>query len=210
MGKRKGKEKKPAAAMESEAEGGDVESTPVAIDDQRRDDRRAGGVGNNTVEDSESAGDAGDDNDDDDGAMAEADEKKKKKKVRRLSLTEAENFGAKLRRRGILYVARLPPPRMNPAKIKSILSEFGTVTRVYLAEEDKTARTRRKRLGGGGGKRYTEGWVEFENKKVAKRVGEALNNTQISGQKKSVHYGDLWNVKYLRKFRWEVRTAISL
>eukprot|EP00568_Trieres_chinensis_P002279 CAMPEP_0183294062 /NCGR_PEP_ID=MMETSP0160_2-20130417/2527_1 /TAXON_ID=2839 ORGANISM="Odontella Sinensis, Strain Grunow 1884" /NCGR_SAMPLE_ID=MMETSP0160_2 /ASSEMBLY_ACC=CAM_ASM_000250 /LENGTH=319 /DNA_ID=CAMNT_0025455293 /DNA_START=36 /DNA_END=995 /DNA_ORIENTATION=+ len=129
---------------------------------------------------------------------------KKKKKVRRLSLTEAEDFGAKLRRRGVVYVSRIPP-RMGPAKMKTLMSEFGVVTRVYLEEEDKAARKRRKRLsgGGGGGKRYTEGWVEFEDKKIAKRVGESLNNTPISGQKRSVHYGDLWNVKYLRKFKWE-------
>lgn len=38
-------------------------------------------------------------------------------------------------------------------------------------EEDQAARRARKKAGGNTGKRYTEGWVEFENKKVAK--GEA-------------------------------------
>ena len=129
----------------------------------------------------------------------------KKKKVRKLSLKKTEDFNAKLRKRGVLYIARIPP-RMGPAKIKTLLSEFGTVTRVYLVEEDRAARKRRRRLagsGGAGGKRYTEGWVEFENKRDAKLIGERLNNTPITNHKRSVHYGDLWNVKYLRKFRWE-------
>ena len=95
---------------------------------------------------------------------------------------------------------------MGPAKIKTLLSDFGVVTRVYLVEEDRAARKRRRKLAGGGGaggKRYTEGWVEYENKKDARLIGERLNNTPITNHKRSVHYGDLWNVKYLRKFKWE-------
>ena len=137
-----------------------------------------------------------------DGTMAAT---KKKKKVRKLSLKKTEDFNAKLRKRGVLYIARIPP-RMGPAKIKTLLSEFGVVTRVYLVEEDRAARKRRRKLAGGGGaggKRYTEGWVEFENKKDARLIGERLNNTPITNHKRSVHYGDLWNVKYLRKFKWE-------
>lgn len=144
----------------------------------------------------------GDDDVSDDGG---AKERKKKKKVRKLSLKKTQDFNAKLRKRGVLYIARIPP-RMGPAKVKTLLSEFGPVTRVYLVEEDRSARKRRRKLAGGagaGGKRYTEGWVEFEDKKVARLVGERLNNTPITNHKRSVHFGDLWNVKYLRKFKWE-------
>jgi ESF2/ABP1 family protein len=144
----------------------------------------------------------GDDDVSDDGSTKE---RKKKKKVRKLSLKKTQDFNAKLRKRGVLYIARIPP-RMGPAKVKTLLSEFGPVTRVYLVEEDRSARKRRRKLAGGagaGGKRYTEGWVEFEDKKVARLVGERLNNTPITNHKRSVHFGDLWNVKYLRKFKWE-------
>lgn len=133
------------------------------------------------------------------------DEPPPKRKVRKLSMKKTQDFNEKLRRRGVLYVARIPP-RMGPAKIKTLLSDFGTVTRVYLVEEDKSTRKRRRKLAGAsgaGGKRYREGWVEFEKKSVAKLVGERLNNSPITNQKRSVHYGDLWNVKYLRKFKWE-------
>lgn len=45
--------------------------------------------------------------------------------------------------------------------------------------------------------RFTEGWIEFESKKVAKYVAKMLNNTQISTRKKSKFYDVMWNIKYL-------------
>jgi len=127
-----------------------------------------------------------------------------KEHVHRLDLTETEDFNAKLDRRGIVYLARIPP-RMGPAKVKTLLGTFGTVTRVYLVEEDKASRKRRRKEAGKnaiGGKRYREGWVEFEDKAVAKKVGMSLNNTPITNQKRNVHHGDMWSIKYVSKFRW--------
>jgi ESF2/ABP1 family protein len=113
----------------------------------------------------------------------------KPKKVHKLSLVKTEDFNEKLRKRGVLYIARIPP-RMTPTKVKSLLSEFGEVTRVYLVEEDPTVRKRRKKVNGGsGGKRYIEGWVEFASKKIAKHVAASLNTTPITNQKRSPHYG---------------------
>lgn len=125
--------------------------------------------------------------------------RKKPKKVYKLSLTETENFNEKLKKRGVLYVARIPP-RMTPTKIKALLSDFGEVTRVYLVEEDPTVRKRRKKEhGGSGGKRYIEGWVEFANKRKAKHVAMSLNNTQISNQKRNPHYGGYSRIKHCAK-----------
>ena len=132
----------------------------------------------------------------------EKEERKKKKKVHRLSLTETEDFNAKLKKRGVVYVARIPP-KMTPTKIKRLLSDFGEVTRVYLVEEDPSKRKRRKKeLGSSGGKRYVEGWVEFGDKKIAKHVAASLNTTPITNHKRDPHYGDLWALKYLSKFSW--------
>lgn len=39
---------------------------------------------------------------------------------------------------------------------------------VYLVEEDQANRRARKKAGGNCGKRYTEGWVEFEDKTIAR------------------------------------------
>mmetsp|Transcript_20179 Transcript_20179/g.29952 ORF Transcript_20179/g.29952 Transcript_20179/m.29952 type:complete len:257 (+) Transcript_20179:106-876(+) len=125
----------------------------------------------------------------------------KKRKVFKLSLEKTEDFNEKLRKRGVIYLSRIPP-RMNPVKVKQLLSEFGVVTRVFLVEEDQSVRKRRRKTGGSGAKRYLEGWVEFERKRIAKTVAASLNNTSISNQKRNVHYGELWNIKYLHKFAW--------
>ena len=128
--------------------------------------------------------------DDSDQESIEEDVRQKRsKKIHKLTLTETENFNEKLRKRGVVYVARIPP-RMTPTKIKSLLSEFGEVTRVYLVEEDPTVRKRRKKEhGSSGGKRYLEGWVEFASKRKAKHIAQSLNNTQISNHKRNPHYG---------------------
>lgn len=66
-------------------------------------------------------------------------------------------------------------------------------------------------LGGDKGKKnkrkkynihFTEGWVEFESKRVAKQIVPLLNNKQISTRKKSQFYDSLWSMKYLPRFKW--------
>jgi hypothetical protein len=141
-----------------------------------------------------------DDDDDDDEEEEEQDvdsdgnkvvSAKRPKKIHRLSLTETENFNEKLKKRGVLYIARIPP-KLTPTKIKSLLSEFCEVTRVYLVPEDASVRKRRKKEHGrSGGKRYREGWVEMASKKKAKRIAMSLNNSQISNTKRNPHYGKL-------------------
>jgi ESF2/ABP1 family protein len=123
------------------------------------------------------------------GAGEDEHHQQKKKKVHKLSLAKTEDFNEKLRKRGVVYIARIPP-RMTPSKAKALLSQFGTVTRIYLVEEDPTVRKRRKKNGGSGAKRYTEGWVEFEKKRVAKHVAQNLNTTPISNHKRNAHYGE--------------------
>jgi ESF2/ABP1 family protein len=48
------------------------------------------------------------------------------------------------------------------------------------------ARQRKKRRQGGGNKKtcFQDGWVEFENKKEAKRLARSLNNTPVGGKAK--------------------------
>jgi ESF2/ABP1 family protein len=139
--------------------------------------------------------------DDDESPMVNDASGEKKRKIHKLSMKTTEDFNEKLKQRGVIYVARIPP-RMTPTKLKTILSDFGEVTRVFCQEEDAAARKRRRKLSGNGSKRYTEGWVEYASKKVAKHVAAALHQQSISNYKRSPHYGDLWNLKYLPKFQW--------
>lgn len=132
-----------------------------------------------------------DQDDDDDGANHGEDHVVRPKKVHKLSLTDTTDFNEQLKRRGVIYIARIPP-RMTPTKVKSLLSEFGEVTRVYLVEEDPTVRKRRKKEHGkSGGKRYIEGWVEMASKRKAKHIAQSLNTTPISNHKRNPHYGTI-------------------
>lgn len=36
-----------------------------------------------------------------------------------------------------------------------------------------------------------------------KAIAESLNNTLIGGKKRNYYHDDIWNLKYLRKFKWD-------
>ncbi|CAH3972314.1 unnamed protein product [Pieris brassicae] len=102
----------------------------------------------------------------------------------------------KKRKRGIIYLSTIPP-YMNVAKIRENFSEFGEIGRIYLQSSAKPGE-KRKRVPN----QFTEGWVEFKKKKVAKSVAASLNNTQIGTRKKSRYYDMIWNIKYIPRFKW--------
>lgn len=135
-----------------------------------------------------------------DGTSAnEAAEKQKRKEKRKKRLLKEVE---KADKRGVCYLSRVPP-HMDPLKLRQILSQYGEIQRIYLAPEDSAAQLRRKKSGGFRGQEFCEGWVEFSDKKVAKRVAQMLNGEQIGGKKRSSFYYDLWNIKYLSKFKWD-------
>ena len=68
---------------------------------------------------------------------------------------------------------------------------------------DPALRKQRKQKGGNTGKNFTEGWVEFEDKAVAKQVAAMLNSNPIGGKRRSAYHYDLWSLKYLPKFKWD-------
>ncbi|XP_078359990.1 uncharacterized protein LOC144644388 [Oculina patagonica] len=102
---------------------------------------------------------------------------------------------------GVVYMSRLPP-FMKPAKIRNIFSQYGEVGRLFLQPEDASVRKKRKKHGGSGRKLFTEGWIEFKDKRIAKAVALSLNNTPIGGKKGGYYHDDIWNIKYLPKFLW--------
>ena len=58
------------------------------------------------------------------------------------------------------------------------------------------------KFGGNKKRNFTEGWVEFLDRRVAKAVAMALNSGPIGGRKSNYYHDDLWNMKYLPKFKW--------
>ncbi|CAF0984778.1 unnamed protein product [Rotaria sp. Silwood1] len=97
---------------------------------------------------------------------------------------------------GVIYLSRIPN-KMNVTIIRSYFDQYGQTGRIYLQlskNEDKNKRER--------GPKYTEGWVEFKFKRDAKLIAKQLNNQQVGGRRRTPWYDDIWNIKYLSKFRW--------
>ena len=111
-----------------------------------------------------------------------------------------------IRKSGVLYVSRIPP-FMKPHKLRTLLEPFGTINRTYLAPEDPTSHARRVRAGGNKKKLFTEGWVEFVDKRDAKKAFELLNARTIGGKKGSYYRDDVWSLVYLKGFKWRDLTA---
>ena len=119
-------------------------------------------------------------------AATEAKPKKKKKVLKKvLSEERLRRLKERHARRGVVYVSRIPP-HMKPAKLRQLLSQYGEVGRVYCTPEDPLLRRKRKQHGGNTGKNFTEGWVEFEDKSVAKAVAAALHapTTRSAGRRR--------------------------
>jgi ESF2/ABP1 family protein len=80
---------------------------------------------------------------------------------------------------------------------------LGEGLRCSPCHADPSIRKRRKQLGKNTGKNFTEGWVEFEDKAVAKQVAAMLNGNPMGGKRRSAYHYDLWCIKYLNKFKWD-------
>ncbi|XP_060788411.1 activator of basal transcription 1 isoform X2 [Neoarius graeffei] len=101
---------------------------------------------------------------------------------------------------GIVYLGHIPP-RIRPKHVRNMLAVYGEIGRVFLQSEDHSIK-RKKRKAGNRGSRYVEGWVEFRDKRVAKRVAASLHNTPMTNRKRSHFSSDLWCIKYLHRFQW--------
>lgn len=126
---------------------------------------------------------------------------KQNQRLKKLTPEQLAKEQAKIKRTGVCYLSRIPP-YMKPSKLRSILSKFGELDRIFLKPEDPAVYKKRVKYGGNKKKNYTEGWVEFLNKKNAKLCEATLNGNKIGGKKTSYYYDDIINIKYLPKFKW--------
>ncbi|KAI2619178.1 Pre-rRNA-processing protein ESF2 [Hypoxylon sp. NC1633] len=106
-----------------------------------------------------------------------------------------------VKKSGLVYLSRIPP-YMKPAKLRSLLEPYGKINRIFLTPEDPQERARRIRQGGNKKHMYTDGWVEFVNKTDAKKAVDLLNARTIGGKKNTYYRDDIWNLLYLKGFKW--------
>ena len=94
---------------------------------------------------------------------------------------------------GVIYLSNIPK-KMNVKIIRDYFSNFGEVDRIFLEPREKKRKSEQRS--------FSEGWVEFKRKKIAKQVARDLNNNQVGGKRRNPWYHELWNMKYLKNFRW--------
>ncbi|TDL29173.1 hypothetical protein BD410DRAFT_709584 [Rickenella mellea] len=149
----------------------------------------------------EAASDAGlDDSMDPDGFAGPSE-----KTVKPLTLEALAAFKAVQDRAGVVYISRIPPG-MRPTKVRHLMSAYGEIGRVYLQQEDPKRAYLRKKYTSTKKAHFTEGWVEFKDKRVARSVAEMLNAQPIGGKKGTRWRDDVWTMKYLPKFKWNMLT----
>jgi hypothetical protein len=51
---------------------------------------------------------------------------------------------------------------------------------------------------------FTEAWLEFSDKRIAKTVAPMLNAQLIGGKKGDRWRDDIWTMRYLSGFKWEM------
>ncbi|KAL0949781.1 hypothetical protein HGRIS_009820 [Hohenbuehelia grisea] len=114
-------------------------------------------------------------------------------------------FQAAQDRAGVVYISRIPPG-MRPAKVRHLMSAYGEIGRVYLQQEDAKRAYLRRKFTSTKKAHFTEGWVEFKDKKIARSVAMMLNAQPIGGKKGTRWRDDVWTMKYLPKFKWNMLT----
>jgi len=105
--------------------------------------------------------------------------------------------GGKKKKPGIIYLSAIPPG-FNVSRTTGFFAQYGKIGRVYLQPDGKEKANRKDKLA----RNFTEGWVEFMSKKLAKEVASNLNLTQVGGKKRSKSHDVIWNIKYLTGFKW--------
>ncbi|KAJ3089426.1 RNA-binding ATPase activator esf2 [Physocladia obscura] len=118
-----------------------------------------------------------------------------------ITLESLKSYTDSVNNTGLCYISRLPP-FMTPQKLRQLLAQHGSLGRLYAAPEDAKTAYRRKKYRGNKRINYTEAWVEFEDKKVARQTAEFLNLKPMGGKKRDRFYDDLWSIKYLPRFKW--------
>ncbi|XP_071333633.1 activator of basal transcription 1 [Trachinotus anak] len=156
------------------------------------EERKATAQREEEEEEEEEEGAAADRGDDEDAAGM-----KKKTKQKGVGITSCSDGKCVP---GIIYLGHIPP-RLRPKHLRNLLSVYGEIGRIFLQPEDRQVRMR-KRKSGLRRCDFTEGWVEFRDKRVAKRVAASLHNTPMGTRKRQRFSSDLWCIKYLHRFQW--------
>lgn len=124
-------------------------------------------------------------------------------KRRKFLQAKIKEYNKKVLKRGVVFLYRIPP-YFNHFECRVRLAEYAKILRIYfepeakfLAEKRKKRKIRRRSQAN-----FVRGWVEFEDKKEAKRIVKMLDGVRMSDRKGDKYYHDDWHMKYLKGFKW--------
>ncbi|KAK5581837.1 hypothetical protein RB653_003417 [Dictyostelium firmibasis] len=142
-----------------------------------------------------------DENEDEDENNEEEDNDKNNKnkikkviKIKPMDIEKMKKLKEQNENKGIIYLSTIPS-RMKPAKLKQLLTKYGKVTRMHLVRANVERKNHRNDM-------FKEGWIEFEDKALARKIATLLNNIPMGGKSRDIHKDCLWNLRYLPKFKW--------
>ena len=139
------------------------------------------------------------------GAHAASDDGAPSADTKPLSAKKLAKLKEKSDRRGVVYMARVPP-HLKPLRLRQMLEGHAKLGRIYMAPKDSGPKGG---SGSGAGKakkqrkEFSEAWIEFQDKRQARAVAELLNGNPMGGKNRSKYHDDLWTLKYLSKFKWD-------
>ncbi|CAG9483471.1 small subunit rRNA processing protein, putative [Plasmodium vivax] len=123
-----------------------------------------------------------------------------------------DNIWKRVRReeskKGIVYLADVPIG-LNAARLREIFSQYGSVGKIHLNRakdgadmergEEKKKKKKKKKIV-----KYQDGYIEFINKRDAKKAVRTLNNQLIGGKKrKNMVRDSFWHLKLIKdNFLW--------
>merc|ERR1719188_2288715 len=97
---------------------------------------------------------------------------------------------------------------MSQDKLRSLMAPYGEVGRIHFAAENSKVKAKRQLFRGGSREAYSEGWVEFMDRRIAKRVAQTFHCTTVGGKKRKNRFrDDMWSMKYLPRFQWHMLHA---
>ena len=136
------------------------------------------------------------------GVRELSDEKKRQQRIKQKQLDKLRTESAQYNKRGVVYISSIPSGT-SPSQLKQLLSHAYNnviIHRIYCQPINNISK---HKLNKSGKESYLDGWIEFDNKHQAKQLCDLLNGSNIiSSNRKNKSYDTLWNLKYLKGFKW--------
>ncbi|KAI9375643.1 hypothetical protein BJX61DRAFT_493685 [Aspergillus egyptiacus] len=191
---------------EEQSDASDIEETDAEAEDIQASKRKQKSKSRNGTQEESNDGEGSDEdktttNEYGDQFLDVTAEKEGKKDKNNKKLNKLKVKPGKKNKTGVVYFSSLPP-YLKPFALKSMLETrgFAPITKVFLTPAVPASSAPRRRSN--KRKTYTDGWVEFASKKTAKICAETLNATIVGGRKGGWYHDDVWNMKYLRGYKW--------